>query len=306
MDAPPAHERGTLYVVSTPIGNLGDITHRAVAVLSAVKLVVAEDTRRTGRLLAHLGIKVPQLSFHAHNRRSRIGPILEALARGDVAHVTDAGSPSVSDPGQDLVAEARAAGFAVVPVPGPSALTAALMVAGVEADIVHFLGFLPRRAGDRRRMLEAAATWPGAIVFFEAPHRLVESIEDAAKILGDRRAAVCNDLTKRFEAISCDRLAVLGTSLRDRETRGEYTVVLAPRDDALSDPAPRLSDDPSALRSRMSELAKSTGDRREALRLLAAETRLPRKTLYAQLMARPDEGRGVDMSTDDAVSDPDA
>lgn len=281
----------TLHVVATPIGNLGDITFRAVQVLRAVSLVVAEDTRHTGRLLAHLGIKVPLLSFHEHNRVARIPRILAALDQGDVAIVTDAGTPSVSDPGQDLVAAARASGFAVVAVPGASALAASLMVAGIPGDFAHFVGFLPRKATERRRVLEMAATWPGAVVFFEAPHRLVDALRDAAVAFGDRDASVCNDLTKRFERVWHASLALLVTTFEGDPPRGEFTVVVAParvvpRDDA-GPPLP----EPLSLRARFDALVAETGDRRAAIRVLAIETGHPRKEVYARLVGpvRPED-----------------
>ena len=271
--------KGTLHVVATPIGNLGDITLRAVQVLGAVRLVVAEDTRHTGLLLAHLGIKVPQLSYHAHNRRARLPRILGALGVGDVALVTDAGTPSISDPGQELVAAARAAGHEVVAVPGPSALAAAMMVSGIAADAAHFIGFLPRRASERRRTLASVAAWPGAVIFFEAPHRLVEALEDAVATLGDREAAACNDLTKRFERVSHGRLSELVREFRAGTPRGEFTVVVAPAPAIETQPARMLLD--HEVHDRLATIEEETGDRREALRRLAAETGLPRKALYA-------------------------
>ena len=284
VDERPA--RGTLHVVATPIGNLGDVTIRAARVLGAVRLVVAEDTRHSGRLLAHLGIKVPLLSFHEHNRTARIPRILAALDEGDVAIVTDAGTPSISDPGQDLVAAAREAGYSVVAVPGASALAASIMVAGIASDFAHFLGFLPRRTPERRRVLAMAATWPGAVVFFEAPHRLVESLSDAAELCGDREASVCNDLTKRFERVWHDRLSGLVAAFTTDPPRGEFTVVIAPAatgpGEAATAPMPRAR----ALGERLHELVRVTGDRKEAWRRLAAESGYSRKVLYARLVER--------------------
>lgn len=288
-DRTPMSLPQTLHVVATPIGNLGDITFRAVQVLREVSLVVAEDTRHTGRLLAHLGIKVPLLSFHEHNRTARIPRILAALGQGDVAIVTDAGTPSVSDPGQDLVAAARAAGFAVVAVPGASALAASLMVAGIPGDFAHFVGFLPRKANERRRVLEVAATWPGAVVFFEAPHRLVDALRDASTAFGERDASVCNDLTKRFERVWHARLTELVATFEGDPPRGEFTVVVAParvvpRDDAAT-PLP----EPDVIRARYDALVAETGDRKAAMRVLATETGHSRKEVYARVVGRGDQ-----------------
>lgn len=284
----PNSSNRTLHVVATPIGNLGDISFRAADVLRTVKLIVAEDTRRSGKLLAHLGIRVPLLSFHEHNRTARIPRILAALAEGDVAIVTDAGTPSVSDPGQDLVAAARASGFAVVAVPGPSALAASIMVSGIAADVVHFVGFLPRKANERRRILEMAAKWPGAVVFFEAPHRLIEALRDAATVFGDRDASVCNDLTKRFERVWQACLADLVVIFEKDPPRGEFTVVVGPpRVVPLSGGTMPLPES-SLLRARYDALVQTTGDRKAALRALAMETGHPRKDVYARVVGESD------------------
>jgi 16S rRNA (cytidine1402-2'-O)-methyltransferase len=285
---------GTLHVVATPIGNLGDITLRAVKVLGSVRLVVAEDTRHTGRLLAHLGIRVPLLSFHEHNRAGRIPRILDALALGDVAMVTDAGTPAVSDPGPDLVAAARAAGYPVVAVPGASAVAASLMVAGIASDVAHFLGFLPRRASERRRVLAMAATWPGALVFFEAPHRIAEALEDASEVLGNRVASVCNDLTKRYERVWHAPLAEIVATFRSDLPRGEFTVVVAPESVGSRDAGATPSPDRTSLAARYEALVASMGDRKKAIRRLAQETGQPRKEIYSVLVM---QARGEDPST---------
>ncbi len=273
--------RRTLYVVATPIGNLGDITLRAIEVLRTVRLVVAEDTRRTGRLLAHLGIKAPLLSFHEHNRVARIPRVLDALTDGDVAIVTDAGTPSVSDPGQDVVAEARRAGFAVVAVPGASALAASLMVAGIAADFCHFLGFLPRKPNDRRRILAMAATWPGAVVFFEAPHRLAASLTDVFMVFGNRQASVCNDLTKRFEHVWHAPLSEIVERFHTEAPRGEFTVVVAAATAEVRIDDAKALPDAGAVRARFAALLTETDDRREAMRRLSEETGQSKKAIYA-------------------------
>ena len=280
---------GTLHVVATPIGNLGDITLRAVKVLGSVRLVAAEDTRHTGRLLAHLGIRVPLLSFHEHNRAGRIPRILEALAHGDVALVTDAGTPAVSDPGPDLVAAARAAGYTVVAVPGASAVAASLMVAGITSDVAHFLGFLPRRASERRRVLAVAATWPGALVFFEAPHRIAEALKDASEVLGNREVSVCNDLTKRHERVWHAPLEKVVAEFRSDVPRGEFTVVVAPGSAGSREAGATPMPDPTSLVTRYEALVVALGDRKKAIRQLAQETGQPRKEVYAVIVRQARE-----------------
>jgi 16S rRNA (cytidine1402-2'-O)-methyltransferase len=235
--------------------------------------------------LAHLGISVRLLSFHEHNRAARIPRILDALTDGDVAIVTDAGTPSVSDPGQALVAAARGAGYAVVAVPGASALAASLMVAGIVADFSHFVGFLPRKSNDRRRLLAMAATWPGAVVFFEAPHRLVDALSDAVEAFGDRPASVCNDLTKRFERVWHARLSDLLATFRTDAPRGEFTVVVAPAPVEARDEGASPMPDATTMRARFDALMAATGDRREAMRRLALETGYPRKEVYGRVVA---------------------
>lgn len=192
---------GTLFVVGTPIGNLGDITARAVSVLGQAALIAAEDTRVTRRLLNHLGIKTRLTSYHEHNWRARLPYLLEALASGDVALVADAGMPAVSDPGSQLVSGAAAAGFPVEVVPGVSALTSALAVSGFNADTFFFEGFLPRRPNERRARLRSAGLLPVTLVLFEAPHRLRATLADILAELGDREVAVCRELTKLHQEV---------------------------------------------------------------------------------------------------------
>ena len=221
--------RGRLYVVATPIGNLGDITARALETLGAVSLVAAEDTRRTGLLLRHFGIATPRVSYHAHNRRARLPRLLDALTRGDVALVTDAGTPGVSDPGAELVAAAAAQGHEVLAVPGPSAAVAAVSVSGLPAAPFHVVGFLPRRGSQRRRALEGMTDWPGCIVLFEAPHRLRPALADLAAAWGERRVAVCCELTKRFESVLHTTLNGAAAHFAEVTPRGEFTLVVEGR-----------------------------------------------------------------------------
>jgi len=224
---------GTLYVVATPIGNLEDLSARAVRVLGEVELIAAEDTRVSRKLLSRIDARTPMLSYHAHSREHRLERVLEALDSGDVALITDAGAPGVSDPGARLVAAAAERGHPVVSVPGPSAVTAALGVSGLSADRFLFLGFMPRRSAQRRQLLEGAGSEPGALVCFEAPHRLLESLADIHAIWPERRLAVCRELTKLHEEVF---RGTAGQALEHFETpRGEFVIVIEGRDESGPD-----------------------------------------------------------------------
>jgi 16S rRNA (cytidine1402-2'-O)-methyltransferase len=214
----------TLYVVATPIGNLEDVTLRALRVLREVSLIAAEDTRTTRKLLAHHGIRQRLVSYNDHNKAARIPRLLHALREGDVALVSEGGTPVISDPGLDLVAAAADAGFAVVPVPGPSAVTAALAVSGLPSRQFTYLGFLPRRAGERRRLFAALRDDPRTLVAFESPHRLRASLTALLDGLGDRRVAVCRELTKAFEEVFRGTLSQALAHFA--EPRGEFTLVI--------------------------------------------------------------------------------
>ncbi|MGI8422793.1 MAG: 16S rRNA (cytidine(1402)-2'-O)-methyltransferase [Chloroflexota bacterium] len=279
---------GRLYVVATPIGNLGDITLRALEVLRRVPLVAAEDTRHTRKLLTHFLIRTRLLSYHAHNRRSRAADVLDALSAGDVALVSDAGTPVISDPGQELVRAAAGAGHEVVVIPGPSALTAAVAVSGIDASVMHFAGFLPRRAGERRRALERVARWgagDSALTIFEAPHRLVATLAAALDVFGDQPVAVCCELTKRFEKVTRASLSEALAHYRAHKPRGEFTLVLTlPSIDVHQ--SARATSPPVELEARFAALiAAHGGDRKRALSALAVETHQPRKELYARLVS---------------------
>jgi 16S rRNA (cytidine1402-2'-O)-methyltransferase len=217
-----------LYVVATPIGNLGDITLRALETLRAVDLVASEDTRKTGRLLRHYGIEKRQLAFHEHNEEAAGRRIVAALEKGlSVALVTSAGTPAISDPGFTLVRRALAAGLPLTAVPGPSALVAALVLSGLPVHAFTFRGFPPRRPGPRRRFLELDRASPHTLVFYESPHRLRAFLADALAVLGDRPAALANDLTKLHERVERGRLSELLEGLGAARLLGEYTVVVA-------------------------------------------------------------------------------
>jgi len=217
---------GTLYIVGTPIGNLNDITLRALETLRAVALIAAEDTRRAGLLLKHFSIDKPILSLFEHNEAARVEPVLAALETGDVALISEAGMPGLSDPGYDLIRAAIEQGVRVMPIPGPTAAVTALVASGLPTDAFVFVGFLPRRSADRRRLLDEIAHERRTLVAYEAPHRLAESLADLQGVLGDRPIAIARELTKLHEEIwrgsisaALDRFA--------GETLGEITLVIA-------------------------------------------------------------------------------
>ncbi len=219
---------GTLYIVPTPLGNLEDITLRAVRILGQVDLIATEDTRTTGKLLKHLNISCPMVSYFEHSNASQRQRVLNALETGDVALVSEAGTPLLSDPGYVLVQAAIEQNITVVPLPGPSALTTALSASGLPTDQFLFLGFLPRKAGERQRLLAGVSSQTATLVFFESPHRLRNALADMVDTLGgDRLVAVCRELTKLHEEIWRGTIADAQTEWAGREPRGEFTLVVA-------------------------------------------------------------------------------
>ncbi len=219
---------GTLYIVATPIGNLEDVTLRALRILKEADLIACEDTRQTAKLLRRYGIRTPTISYHEHNERERARLLIHRLKEGAiVALVSDAGAPGLSDPGRVLIARAHAEGIPVVPVPGPSALTTALMVAGFAVERFLFVGFLPASRRHRRRELEALAHFPYPLIFFEAPHRLRQMLDDIREILGNRSVLLAREMTKAHEEFLCMTLQHLIDHLKWRRIRGEIVVLLA-------------------------------------------------------------------------------
>ncbi|MEX0901021.1 MAG: 16S rRNA (cytidine(1402)-2'-O)-methyltransferase [Gammaproteobacteria bacterium] len=273
-------EAGTLYVVATPIGNRGDFSDRARAVLGSVALVLAEDTRRTRPLLRDLGITTPLLALHEHNERDRSAAVVERLGRGEaLALVSDAGTPLISDPGFVLVRAVRAAGYTVSPVPGPSAAIAALSVAGLPTDRFAFEGFLPPKAVARRRVLEALAYEPRTMVFFEAVHRVRETLADLAAVFGGaRQACVARELTKIHETVragTLDDIAAWAATDAD-VVRGEVVLVV---EGALETVSTHAID----ARSLLIELAREL-PAAKAAQITAKVTGEPRKQLYQWLI----------------------
>ena len=267
---------GTLYVVATPIGNLEDISPRALRVLREVSLIAAEDTRQTGKLLAHFDIHTPTTSYFEHNKLQKLDLILNRLESSDVALVSDGGFPGISDPGYELVREAIARGVAVTPVPGPSALLAALVVSGFATDAFVFLGFLPRRAGDRARLLAANTADPRTLLCLESPHRLLESLADIRRELGNRRVAVCRELTKLYEEIFRGTLEEAITHFGAAEVRGEITLVIEGR----RDPDPAEGWDQIRIRHALADLIALGIERKEAAKQIAQQSGWERREVY--------------------------
>lgn len=280
---------GVLYLVGTPIGNVGDLSPRARHLLAQVDRIACEDTRRSGLLLHNLGLRSREqgprlLSFHEHNQASRIPELLEALAGGEaIAVISDAGLPGISDPGEALVAAARAAGRSVICIPGPSAVTTALVSSGLPTGRFCFEGFLPPKAGQRRARLKDLATEPRTLVLFEAPHRLLALLEDLLNELGDRPIAVTRELTKRHEQQVGPTVAAALAHFRATAPQGEFTVVLggAPPSPSPADGA--AESDRHGLRQALEHLISDGLSPSEAARQLAATTGVPRRQLYALL-----------------------
>jgi len=270
---------GTLHLVATPIGNLEDVTLRSVRVLREADLVLAEDTRRTRKLLDRCAIPARPLSLHAHNEAARIAKALDVLSEGgSVALVSDAGTPLISDPGERLVAAAIAADHRVVPVPGASAVLAALSVAGLPLTPFAFLGFLPRKAGARRVLLESYRGRPETLVFFESPQRISSALRDLAETLGDRPACVARELTKLHEEVVRGSLGELAEGF-DGGVRGEVTIVVGGA--SAEEGARDVADLDDAIRERIAAGRSS----REIAAELARDAGLPRREVYARVVA---------------------
>ena len=218
---------GTLYLVATPIGNLQDITGRALGILKQVSLIAAEDTRQTRKLLDHYQIHTPLISYHEHNKLSRLAEVINALAQTDVALVSDAGTPALNDPGFELVKATLQAGYPVSPIPGPSAPLAALVASGLPTDAFLYLGYLPRKSGERQALLKQIASLTYTLVFLETPHRLLAALQDLQAVLGERSIAVARELTKLHEEIFRGSLSQASAHFTAQPPRGEITLVIA-------------------------------------------------------------------------------
>ena len=217
---------GTLYLVATPIGNLEDMSPRAIRILHEASLIAAEDTRHTGNLLKHFEIATPLTSYFEHNKLNKLDFILGKLSNGDVALVSDAGTPAINDPGYELVRAALASGFDVRPVPGPSAPVAALSVSGLPTDSFLYLGYLPSKKSERRKFVGQVADMPYTLIFLESPHRVIESLEDLLASIGDRRICVARAMTKMFEEYWRGNISGAVEYFKSKEVRGEFTLVV--------------------------------------------------------------------------------
>lgn len=299
--APPAAETsgetcsGCLYVVATPIGNLEDISMRALRILKEADLIACEDTRQTMKLLSHFDIHTKLVSYHEHNELTRSPEIVIDLEQGaSVALVSDAGMPAISDPGQRLVSLCLRHGIKVVPVPGPSAFVAALAASGLPAEEFAFIGFLPARATQRRKSLRDLAVVPRTLVFYEAPHRLLDSLEDMLEILGDRPTVIAREISKVHEEFVHGRLADLVESVRTKAPRGEITVLVGTADGApvhipIDGSAAKVTNI-VPLAKRVEQLMRENGvDRKAALKQAARERGLTRREAYKQLLITRDE-----------------
>lgn len=289
---------GTLYLVATPIGNLEDITLRALRVLREAPLIAAEDTRQTRKLLNHFGIATPLTSYHEHSPAARREALVAALAAGDVALVSDAGTPALSDPGQDLVRDAIAAGYPVVPIPGPAAAVSALVASGLPTDTFTFLGFLPRKPTERRSALARVRTAPETLVLYEAPHRLRATLADLRMVLGDRQIAVARELTKLHEEWLRGPISAIQAhyAAGSAEPRGEYTLVVAGaapgeggRLEAAIEAGEAAEGAPleERARTRLAALLAEGIGTREAAARVAKELGLTRREAYALALTLP-------------------
>lgn len=279
-----------LYIVATPIGNLEDITLRALRVLGSVDRIACEDTRQTKKLLTHFGIAVPTISCHAHNERERTEELLAAMQTGArIALVSDAGMPGISDPGAYLVAEAVAAGIPVIPIPGACAAIAAVAASGLDTRSFRFVGFPPSQAGARRRFLEELQTDRATLILYEAPHRIVATLRDAKEIFGaDRRGVLAREITKLHEEILRGTLFELENALTDREIlRGEMTLLIA-----SADPAETASvKSPTSLRDRMNFYRSQGLDEQAALKRIAKERGVGKSEVYREWQQERPRGR---------------
>ncbi len=279
---------GTLYIVATPIGNLEDITLRALRILREVDLIACEDTRQTLKLLRHYGLVKPLLSYHEHNQRKRTGQLIARLKEGqNIALVSDAGTPLLSDPGDVLLREAIAHGIPVVPIPGPSAITTALMGAGLAVDRFLFVGFLPARRSHRRAELKKLKALPYTLVFFEAPHRLRETLADMREILGSRPAVLAREMTKVHETFERASLDELAERVAASPVRGEIVLLVAGAEESsVSVSAATLAEHVRALR-------KATGlDTKRAVKQVAEHYGVSQRVVYrAYVNSQQEDGR---------------
>jgi 16S rRNA (cytidine1402-2'-O)-methyltransferase len=268
---------GHLYIVATPIGNLEDITHRALRILREADLIACEDTRHTRKLLDHYGISKPLTSYHEHNEAERAQELVQRLLAGaSVALVSDAGMPLVSDPGYRVVAAAIAAGITVIPIPGPSALVAALAASGLPTDSFYFGGFLPAKSGQRVRALEALREHPSTLIFYEAPHRILAALQDVEKVLGPRHVVVVRELTKIHEEFLRGPVSEVRATLESRSAaKGEITLLIGKADTP--------STDPSSIEEAVEACERAGLSRMDAIKEVARKRGLSKREVYKQM-----------------------
>jgi 16S rRNA (cytidine1402-2'-O)-methyltransferase len=271
---------GILYLVATPIGNLEDITLRALRVLKEASLIAAEDTRSARRLLAHFEISTPVTSYFEYNKLTKLKNILDALEHGDVAVISDAGMPGLSDPGYELVRAALENGMRVVPIPGANALVSALVASGLPTDQFVYLGFLPRQKSARRKLLESAVDEPRTIVVYEAPHRICESLDDIAEVMGNRLVCVARELTKMFEEFFRGTVDEARAHFAEHSPRGEFTLVIAGKSQAEAMAEAQEEWDDERVHSRVSVLMQSGMARTDAVKQTARESGRDRRQVY--------------------------
>jgi 16S rRNA (cytidine1402-2'-O)-methyltransferase len=283
-DAANSAAGGCLYLVGTPIGNLEDITLRALRILKEADQIACEDTRHTQKLLTHYDIHKPLISYHEHNESTRAPELLEALEQGvRIALVSDAGMPLVSDPGHRLVTLCLQHQIPVIPIPGPSALLASLSASGLPSEEFLFVGFLPARSGERRRALERLRIEDRTLILYEAPHRVAECLADAREVLGNRSACIAREVTKLHEEFRRGKLSELAASLEERPARGEITLLIGP--EAPAD-ARVQANSTQSLADRVEELIRQAKlDRKEALKLAAKERGLTRRAAYDEIVS---------------------
>ncbi|MFZ0212207.1 MAG: 16S rRNA (cytidine(1402)-2'-O)-methyltransferase [Candidatus Acidiferrales bacterium] len=279
--------RGCLFLVATPIGNLEDISLRALRVLKEVDVIACEDTRQTLKLLSHFEIRKPLESYHEHNEMTRAAELVLRIEEGArVALVSDAGTPVISDPGHRLVSLCLRHHLPVIPIPGPSAIVAALAASGMPSEEFTFLGFLPARPAERRRRLQQLSSESRTLVLYEAPHRLRATLEDALEILGNRRAAIARELTKIHEEFIHGHIDELIAALAKKPPRGEITLLIAPPEAADSDRASAQAASAASLAERVAEIAGAQSiDRKAALKIAAKERGMTKREAYKRLLS---------------------
>lgn len=285
------NEPGKLYLCATPIGNLGDISQRVLETLGNVDLIAAEDTRNSIKLLSHFGIKVPLISYHEYNKYDRAAELIEKMQGGlDVALITDAGTPAISDPGEVLVDMCHKAGITVTSLPGPCALITALTLSGISARRFIFEGFLPADKGERKEVLDSVRNETRTMIFYEAPHHLKNTLKELYEAVGDTQAAVCRELTKKFEEVMRMPLPEVIDFYESHEPKGEYVIILAGKSRESLERASQEDFLSMDLLEHMAVYEKQGYDKKEAMKLVAKDRGLSKREIYAQLLEYGQKG----------------